>query len=97
MKRSLRRFLRRRGASEIEIENAERSRYLALLVLDREILPGARRYTMAQLAERGGTDLETARAVWRAIGFPDFPDDLPAFTRMVIDVSNVVQEIGWLL
>jgi len=92
VRRSLRRFLRRRGASETEIENAERSRYLALLVLDREILPGARRYTMAQLAERGGTDLETARAVWRAIGFPDFPDDLPAFAES--DVSAMRSFIG---
>jgi adenylate cyclase len=80
VKRSLRKFLRRRGASDSEIENAARGRFLALLVLDREILPGEPRYTMAQLAERGGTDLDTARAVWRAIGFPDFPDELPAFT-----------------
>jgi adenylate cyclase len=80
VRRALRRFLRTRGASPSEIENAERGRYLALLVLDREILPGARRYTMSELARRGGTDLATARGVWRALGFPDFPDDLPAFT-----------------
>jgi adenylate cyclase len=80
MKRGLRRFLRRRGATDAEIDNAERNGYLALLVLDREIMPGPRVYTAAQLAERAGTDPETAATVWRAVGFPDLPDDLPAFT-----------------
>ncbi|MEX2254232.1 MAG: adenylate/guanylate cyclase domain-containing protein [Acidimicrobiia bacterium] len=104
MKRQLRRFLRRRGASDAEIENAARGRYLALLVLDREILPGARRYTMTELAEHGGTDVETARAVWRALGFPDFPDDLPAFTesdaetmRSFIDTFTRPLVIDWSL
>jgi adenylate cyclase len=92
VRRSLRRFLGRRGAAGAEIENAERGRYLALLVLDRTILPGARRYTMADLAERGGTDLPTARAVWRALGFPDFPDDLAAFTDS--DVAAMRSFIG---
>jgi adenylate cyclase len=81
VKRSLRRFLRRRGASEVEIENAERNRYLTLLVLDRAIIPGARRYTADQIAAAAGTDVGTARAVWRAIGFPDLADELPAFTE----------------
>jgi len=80
VKRGLRRFLRRRGATDAEIENAASGNYLSLLVLDREITPGARCYTMTELAARGGTDLETARAVWRAIGFPDLPDNLAAFT-----------------
>lgn len=79
LSRSLRRFLRKRGTTEAEIERAVDAENLALLVLDREIMPGARRYTMLELAERGGTDVETARAIWRAIGFPDVPDDRPAF------------------
>lgn len=77
--RLLRRFFRKRGATQAEIDRAVAAGNLALLVLDREIMPGARRYTMQDLAERGGTDVETARAVWRAIGFPDMPDDRPAF------------------
>jgi len=80
VKRGLRRFLRRRGATDIEIENAASGRYLSLLVIDREVTPGERRYTLTGLAARGGTDMTTARAIWRAIGFPDLPDDLPAFT-----------------
>jgi adenylate cyclase len=82
---ALRRFLRRRGTSPAEIDNASRGQYLALLVLDREILPGERKYTLRELAVRGKTDLATARAVWRAIGFPDMPDDLPAFTDSDVD------------
>jgi adenylate cyclase len=80
MRSGLRRFLRRRGASTAEIDNASRGDYLALLVLDREVLPGERKYTLRELAARGKTDLATTRAVWRAIGFPDIPDDLRAFT-----------------
>jgi adenylate cyclase len=92
MKRGLRRFLRRRGATDAEIENATRSGYLALLVLDREIMPGPRVYTSAQLAQRAGTDIETARAIWRAIGFPDLPDDLPAFTERDADALRSLAE-----
>jgi len=78
--RSLARYLRRRGASSTEIEQAARNRYLTLLVFDRTVMPGARQYTLLEVAARAGTDPETARAVWRAIGFPDLPDDLPALT-----------------
>jgi adenylate cyclase len=92
MKRGLRRFLRRRGASDVEIDNAARSGYLALLVLDREIMPGPRIYTSAQLAERAGTDAATAQTVWRAIGFPDLPDDLPAFTERDADALRSLVE-----
>ena len=80
MKRSLYRFLRRRGATHSEIDNAVNGGYLALLVLDREVMPGAREFTTAQLAAQAGTDLETAHTVWRAIGFPELPDDLAVFT-----------------
>jgi adenylate cyclase len=85
VKRSLHRFLRRRGATSAEIDNAVQHGYLPLLVLDRTILPGTRHYTVAQLAERAGTDLETARLLWRAVGFPDLADDLPIFTNADVD------------
>jgi len=80
MKRSLYRFLRRRGATHSEIDNAVNGGYLALLVLDREVMPGAREFTTAQLVAQADTDLETAHTVWRAIGFPELPDDLAVFT-----------------
>ncbi len=80
MDRRLRRFLLRQGATLAEIDEAEAGGFLTLLVFDRAVMPGARKYTLPQLAERAGTDLSTARTVWRAIGFPDLPDDLPVFT-----------------
>jgi adenylate cyclase len=100
----LRRFLRRRGAASAEIDNAARGGYLALLVLDREVLPGERKYSLIELAERGKTDPATARAIWRAIGFPDIPDDLPAFTEADVKTLRAFLEtfrdpwvLGWSL
>ena len=63
MKRSLRRFLRKRGASDAEIDNAVRGGYLAPLVLDREIVEGARRYTMDEISAAAGTERTAAKAV----------------------------------
>jgi len=80
MDRSLSRFLRRRGATKGEIERATQEGYLTLLVFDRAILPGARQYSQAEVAGRAGADPATVRALWRAIGFPDVPEDLAAFT-----------------
>ncbi len=88
MNRTLRRFFRRRHTQVSEIESAATDGYLALLVLDREILPGKRRYTMVQLADRAGTDLTTAKSIWRAIGFPDLPEDLPGFTDDDVRVTQ---------
>lgn len=85
MKRSLHRFLRRRGATSAEIDNAVQHGYLPLLVLDRSIMPGTRQYTTEQLAERAGTDVATARLLWRAIGFPDLTAELPIFTNADAD------------
>jgi adenylate cyclase len=78
--RSLERYLRRRGASPAEIEEAARLGYLTLLTFDKTILPGAPRYTFAEAAQRAGTDAGTARRLWRALGFPDLPDDAKALT-----------------
>ncbi len=92
MKRSLQRFLRRRGATSAEIENAVEHGYLSLLVLDRSIMPGTRQYTIEQLAARAGTDLETTHALWRAIGFPDLAEHLPVFTNADVEALRVFVE-----
>jgi adenylate cyclase len=85
MDRLLSRFLRRRGATNDEIERAARDGYLTLLVFDRSVLPGARQYSAVEVAARAGADLATVRSLWRAIGFPDVPDDLRAFTDADVD------------
>jgi adenylate cyclase len=92
--RSLARFLRRRGASSAEIDQAARNGYLTLLVFDRAVMPGARQYTLTEVAARAGSDADTTRAVWRALGFPDLPDDLPAFTdRDVAALRGLVDQL----
>lgn len=91
MDRRLRRFLLRNGASPQEIDEAEAGGHLAMLAFDRAVLPGKRKYTMRDLADRAQTDLTTARTVWRAIGFPDLPDDLAVFTDAdVVAMSGFV-------
>ena len=44
------------------------------------LLEGERSYTADQVCERAGVDRETADRLWRAMGFPDVPDDEVAFT-----------------
>ncbi len=92
MNKRLRRFLLRQGVSPEEIDQAEAGGYLTLLPFDRKVLPGARQYTLPQFAARAGSDVETARTIWRAIGFPDLPDDLPAFSDSDVEALRVFVE-----
>lgn len=49
--------------------------------LDETLLGGRREFTRAQVAQRSGVPLEQATRLWRAMGFPDAPDDERAFTE----------------
>lgn len=52
------------------------------LDIDALLLPGKRKYTFRELAERGGIDVEDLRAWWTSAGFADLrDDDQKAFTR----------------
>ncbi|MBK9180668.1 MAG: hypothetical protein IPM45_14100 [Acidimicrobiales bacterium] len=64
-------FLRQRGASDAEIRAAGHGRWLAGLVLERAVLPGARRWTLDDVAAEAGVSVEVATRLWRAMGFPD--------------------------
>lgn len=75
MNRKLRSFLRQRGAPRDEIERAEREGRLLLLAFDYQLMPGRPRYTFAEACDRAGFDLDRARRLWRALGFPDPPTD----------------------
>jgi adenylate cyclase len=44
------------------------------------LLDGERKYTPIDVCERAGVDHATADSLWRAMGFPDVPDDQVAFT-----------------
>ncbi len=80
MNKKLRSFLRRRGATDEEIKQAEAEGYLTLLALDRDLLPGRQRYDPEEAAARAGLDRELSTRLWRALGFPDVPPGVKVFT-----------------
>jgi adenylate cyclase len=77
---NLREFLSERGASDPEVERATHEGWLPLLAVDRLLMPGEPRYDIAEVAERAGTDVDTAKRLWRALGFPDVAPGVTAFT-----------------
>jgi adenylate cyclase len=79
-------WLREHGASEAEIERAEAEQWIPLLALDRMLTPGEQRYEVDEVATRAGTDADTARRLWRALGFPDVGEGFPAFTDHDVEV-----------
>jgi adenylate cyclase len=80
MNRKLHSFLRRRGATDEEIEQADREGHLTLLALDRDLQSGRQRYDAEEAAARAGMDRELSIRLWRALGFPDVPPGIQAFT-----------------
>jgi adenylate cyclase len=80
MARDLRAFLLDAGASEAEIERATAEGWLPLLALDRMLMPEPARYDAAGVAEAAGTSRDVAARIWRALGFPDVPDGVSAFS-----------------
>jgi adenylate cyclase len=73
--RALLKWFRQRGATREEVDEAAREGRLALLALDREILPGRAHYSFAEVTERAGVEPESALRLWRALGFPDPPEE----------------------
>ncbi len=93
MRDELRRRLIELGASESDLEHAEALQYVPLLALERRLLPGERTYDIAQLAVAAGIDEAWAQRLWRAVGFPDVPPGVPAFTDLdVAAAREVVRE-----
>ncbi|MGH7736065.1 MAG: adenylate/guanylate cyclase domain-containing protein, partial [Gemmatimonadales bacterium] len=67
------------GPDEIAEAAAAGPLDLELLVADRVALPDRRYLTPPEVWERAEVDEQTARRLWRAMGFPDPPDDEPVF------------------
>ena len=76
----LRRFLLDAGASDDDIARAESEGWLPLLALDRLVTPGRPTHDIAEVAKLAGCDEDRLRSLWRAVGFPDVPEGLAAFT-----------------
>jgi adenylate cyclase len=79
-------WLRERGASDAEIERAEAEGWLPLLALDRLLMPGVQHYDIEEVAAQAGIDADTARQLWRALGFPDVQAGIPAFTDNDVEI-----------
>jgi adenylate cyclase len=62
---------------------------LSRMVARHLMFPGKRRYTPVQVQEMAGVDQETARSLWRAMGFPIVPDDEVAFTDADVEALTV--------
>ncbi|HTZ10545.1 MAG TPA: adenylate cyclase regulatory domain-containing protein [Acidimicrobiales bacterium] len=84
----VRAFLLAHGATEDEIARAQAEDVLDLLVADCLLVPTARRYSEAEVAQRTGMAPELLRRFWRALGFPDVDPGDRAFTD--IDVEALV-------
>ena len=82
-------FALRRGSSEDEILEAARDGRLSLLVVQRSIA-GHPTLTGRQVAERAGVPLDTAIAVWRALGMAVEDVDEIAFNRPEVWALRVV-------
>jgi adenylate cyclase len=62
---------------------------IALLVARHLTFPGERLYTAPEVVAESGVDDETARSLWRAMGFALVPDDDRAFTDADVEALKV--------
>ncbi len=83
-------FLVAAGATEAEIDRASAEGWLPLLALDRMLMPGAARFDVVGVAAAAGTTVDVAARVRRALGFPDVPEGINAFTDRDADALRLV-------
>jgi adenylate cyclase len=64
-----------------------------LQALEHELLGGERRYTRSEVAHRAGVEVDTARTLWRALGFADVDDDAVMFTDRDVEALEAVNAL----
>ncbi len=79
--------------SQIEAAVAAGPAELILVAARHLILPGSRHLRPADVWERAGVEETTARALWRAMGFPDSPDEDSAFTDADVEALVVATQL----
>jgi adenylate cyclase len=84
----LRNLLLTAGASEDDVDRAEREGWLPLLTLDRLVLPGRPTHDVADMAAITGYDEDQLRRLWRAVGFPDVRPGLAVFTDADVEAAR---------
>lgn len=57
-------------------------------------LIGEAELTPVDVSATAGVDLEQARRLWRALGFPPVPDDQPFFTRSDVEMLRAASALG---
>lgn len=62
--------------------------------LEHELLGGERQHTRLQVAELSGVPIDRCVELWRALGFADVEDDVPAFTDRDVWALKTVTELG---
>jgi adenylate cyclase len=89
----LRRLLLASGATESEIEQARRDGVVDLLVADRLLVPGDRRYTASDVAEITGVPVEVIRRFWQALGLPVVAEDSRLFGDVDVEAVETFVEL----
>jgi adenylate cyclase len=56
-------------------------------------LPGERKYTKSEVYEKTGLDEDYTRALWRAMGFAEPPDDEKAFTDQDVEAVRTAARV----
>lgn len=97
MRDELRDRLLELGASDDDLARADALGYVPLLALECRLLPGRRTYDAGGLAKAAGIDEAWAKQLWRAVGFPDVPAGVTAFSdRDAAAARDVVREaVQW--
>ena len=85
--------LRRLGATDEEITSARAADAIDLLAVAHAAVPGPPKYTAAEVAATTHIDRDVARRFWRALGFPDVPDDEVVFTDADVEAIETVGTI----
>ncbi len=85
----IRRFLSEKGVPTATIDAALSDGIADLLVADKLLLPVGPYYTEAQLVDRSGIEVQVARRLWRALGFPDVGEDEAIFTDLDLEAVQV--------
>ncbi|MGY1711000.1 adenylate/guanylate cyclase domain-containing protein [Geodermatophilus sp. SYSU D00758] len=62
-------------------------------LLERLLLGGPRRYTRGQVAEMAGMEPRRTQRLWRALGFPDAPDDALVFTDADVQALGLLSAL----